>query len=153
MPFQTQAHLPAFGRVWVRLYFVAPIGFSGAGTVVPVLPGPVDSLGVAGFTEGRAALPELELAAAEEPDEPDSIDLELVLLPELEVPLLLVPILPQAARAKTHAKGMIQFFIKDSLKKERKRHISFSTAVKCVTGALNRKNPQKEVPICLYKSA
>lgn len=46
-----------------------------------------------------------------------SLDLELVApVEEPELEGLLVPILPQAARAKTHAKGMIQFFMKNSLK-------------------------------------
>jgi hypothetical protein len=133
------------------------VGTLAAGTVVPVLPGAVDSLGVEGLIDGRAspgAVPDtpedLELDA---PELLMSLDLELVAPDDPELEGLLVPILPQAARAKTHAKGMIQFFMKDSLKKERKRHISFSTAVKRVTGALNRKNPQKEVPICLCKSA
>lgn len=95
---------------------------------MPVLPGPVDSLGVAGFTEGRAALPALLVAASDAPeDAPEEVlDLELMelpLLPELEVPLLPVPMLPQAARAKTHAKGMIQFFMKNSLKERKENGI------------------------------
>jgi hypothetical protein len=63
------------------------------------------------------------------PDPPElliSLDLELVAPddePELEG--LLVPMLPQAARAKTHAKGMIQFFMKDSLKVRKENGISF----------------------------
>lgn len=48
-----------------------------------------------------------------------SLDFVLVALDEPELAGLLVPILPQAARAKTHAKGMIQFFMKNSLKKRK----------------------------------
>jgi hypothetical protein len=53
-----------------------------------------------------------------------SLDLELVVpadAPELED--LPVPMLPQAARAKTHAKGMIQFFMKNSLKERKENGI------------------------------
>ncbi len=93
--------------------------------VVPVLPGPVASLGVAGLTDGREVLPAVVPDTSEdlELDAPEllmSLDLELV-APELEV--LLVPMLPQAARAKTHAKGMIQFFMKNSLKERKENGI------------------------------
>jgi hypothetical protein len=83
--------------------------------------------------------------APEPPELLESEDFELdapelpVEEPELEG--LLVPILPQAARAKTHAKGMIQFFMKNSLKERKETAYHFSTAVKCITGAMNRKNP------------
>jgi hypothetical protein len=112
--------------------------------VVPVLPGEVDSLGVEGLIDGRASpgavpdtLEDLELDA---PELLMSLDLELVAPDDPELEGLLVPILPQAARAKTHAKGMIQFFMKYSLKERKETAYHFSTAVKCVTGALNRKN-------------
>lgn len=56
------------------------------------------------------------VAAPEAPELPMSLDLELVVPEEPELEGLLVPMLPQAARANTHAKGMIQFFMKNSLK-------------------------------------
>lgn len=53
-----------------------------------------------------------------------SLDLELVApLDEPELEDLPPPILPQAARAKTHAIGMIHFFIKNSLKERKENGI------------------------------
>jgi hypothetical protein len=103
---------------------------------------------------------ECGLAAAPEPDAPVllvpliSLDLlEVADEPELEVlpePL----ILPQAASAKTHATGTIQFFMKNSLKKIKENGVFiFLLPLRCMTGAMNRKIPEKEVPKCLYKKA
>ena len=107
-----------------RTYFFTSL----EGMVVPVLPGPVASLGVEGLIGGREGLPavvpetseDLELEA---PELLISLDLELVAPEEPELEVLLVPMLPQAARAKTHAKGMIQFFMKNSLKERKENGI------------------------------
>jgi hypothetical protein len=82
------------------------------------------------FEAGTSGCPGNPFAAGEVADvdgvelEPpallESEDFELdapeLLAEEPELAGLLVPMLPQAARAKTHAKGMIQFFMKNSLK-------------------------------------